>query len=181
MNFSSKGRRRTGVGRHVLPVVASLCVLAAASKEVRTDTLPRSLLVDSRERMALRRAFSGARRLLEKPACQKLFSDFTDPSGRPLQARLDELGLTGTDYLGTILFVDGHRLKSCGDGRALAVTEPASRVVHICGSRFALATDRTPEHAEATIVHEALHTLGLGENPPASHEITSRVLMRCRP
>jgi hypothetical protein len=26
-----------------------------------------------------------------------------------------------------------------------------------------------------------LHTLGLGENPPSSNEITRRVLARCRP
>jgi hypothetical protein len=34
--------------------------------------------------------------------------------------------------------------------------------------------------AEATVIHEALHTLGLGENPPTSREITAGVLKRCR-
>jgi len=29
------------------------------------------------------------------------------------------------------------------------------------------------------MIHEALHTLGLGENPPTSAEITERVLARC--
>jgi hypothetical protein len=33
--------------------------------------------------------------------------------------------------------------------------------------------------AEAVIIHEMLHTLGLGENPPSSTEITFRVLNRC--
>ena len=35
--------------------------------------------------------------------------------------------------------------------------------------------------AVATLIHEALHTLGLGENPPSSTEITERVLRRCTP
>jgi hypothetical protein len=30
------------------------------------------------------------------------------------------------------------------------------------------------------VIHEILHTLGLGENPPTSIEITQRVESRCR-
>jgi hypothetical protein len=30
------------------------------------------------------------------------------------------------------------------------------------------------------VIHEILHTLGLGENPPTSVEITQRVEARCR-
>jgi hypothetical protein len=30
------------------------------------------------------------------------------------------------------------------------------------------------------VVHELLHSLGLGENPPTSREITAQVLKRCR-
>ena len=33
--------------------------------------------------------------------------------------------------------------------------------------------------ARAVIIHEALHSLGLGENPPSSQAITARVLNRC--
>ena len=32
---------------------------------------------------------------------------------------------------------------------------------------------------EAVIIHETLHSLGLGENPPTSDEITWRVFSRC--
>jgi hypothetical protein len=31
----------------------------------------------------------------------------------------------------------------------------------------------------AVIIHEMLHSLGLGENPPSSKEITLRVMQRC--
>jgi hypothetical protein len=30
------------------------------------------------------------------------------------------------------------------------------------------------------VIHEMLHTLGLGENPPSTFEITARVRDRCR-
>ena len=33
---------------------------------------------------------------------------------------------------------------------------------------------------EAMVIHEMLHTLGLGENPPSTFEITARVRGRCR-
>ena len=33
--------------------------------------------------------------------------------------------------------------------------------------------------AEIIVLHEALHTLGLGENPPLSAVITDRVAARC--
>ena len=37
-----------------------------------------------------------------------------------------------------------------------------------------------PRLAEALVIHEMLHTLGLGENPPTSTEITKRVEGRCQ-
>jgi len=36
-----------------------------------------------------------------------------------------------------------------------------------------------PAYAEMILIHELLHTLGLGENPPTSLEITARVTERC--
>jgi len=37
-----------------------------------------------------------------------------------------------------------------------------------------------PFLADVALIHESLHSLGLGENPPSSSEITSRVISRCR-
>jgi hypothetical protein len=36
-----------------------------------------------------------------------------------------------------------------------------------------------PYEAEVCLIHDMLHTLGLGENPPTSSEITQRVKRRC--
>jgi hypothetical protein len=67
---------------------------------------------------------------------------------------------------------------ACATG-ALAVTEPRSRVVRVCSSRLVWTWQQNPRHVVAALIHEALHTLGLGENPPSSAEITSLVLRRC--
>ena len=46
--------------------------------------------------------------------------------------------------------------------------------------RFVVRNNRSPVRAQAIVIHEVLHTLGLGENPPSSTEITARVLARCQ-
>jgi hypothetical protein len=38
---------------------------------------------------------------------------------------------------------------------------------------------RNPVHIAALLIHEMMHTLGLGENPPNAEAITARVLERC--
>jgi hypothetical protein len=38
---------------------------------------------------------------------------------------------------------------------------------------------RDPGLSASLIIHESLHTLGLGENPPSSSEITQHVERRC--
>ena len=45
---------------------------------------------------------------------------------------------------------------------------------------FAEKQIRDPWTAENMVIHEMLHTLGLGENPPSSREITRRVNDRCQ-
>jgi hypothetical protein len=124
-------------------------------------------------------AVLGARRRLEQQACQRLFSEFSDASGRTLQKNLDALGQTGGAYLSLILFADGSDRPRCKADGALAFTTPGSRVVYVCTRAFKSLADRNPVRAEASVIHEALHTLGLGEKPPSPAEITKTVLARC--
>ena len=58
------------------------------------------------------------------------------------------------------------------------MTTPGSRTVRIC-PQFTQRQLRDPVLAEIVILHEALHTLGLGENPPLSTVITARVAAHC--
>jgi hypothetical protein len=51
--------------------------------------------------------------------------------------------------------------------------------VYVCTAWFREAFATNPGLAEEVIIHESLHALGLGENPPSSQEITTRVAERC--
>ena len=62
----------------------------------------------------------------------------------------------------------------------LAYTSPLSRVVHLCPHFLDNELER-PAFAQAVVIHEMLHTLGLGEDPPSSREITDRVRRACAP
>ena len=139
-----------------------------------------SLVLPAAGGVALHWAVVGAHRRLEQPACQGLLSEFSDASGRTLQENLDALGETGGTYLTRILFADGSGRPRCKGEGAFAFTTPGSRVVYICGREFKGLAARDPVRAQAIVIHEALHTLGLGENPPSSSEITARVLARCQ-
>jgi hypothetical protein len=129
---------------------------------------------------AVEHALAGAVHRLERDECRRIFADFRDGAGASLQDRLDRLGVGARDYLSLVVFADGYGQRSCRGTDVMAVTAPGSRVVRVCGRRFFEVQARSPERAELVVLHEALHTLGLGENPPDSLEITRRVGERCK-
>jgi hypothetical protein len=126
------------------------------------------------------RALQGAQRRLARPGCQRIFSDFQDADGRPLREGLERLGTTVEEFIGGLLFYDGSLADRCQQGRTLAYTFPGSRVVFVCAAEFARSARHDPFLSEAALIHESLHSLGLGENPPTSAAITARVMSRCR-
>jgi hypothetical protein len=128
---------------------------------------------------AVERAVAGARRRLARAECRRIFSDFADTTGAPLQQRLDAMRLDADVYLSRLVFTDGFAHRACQTGGALALTSPGGRVVHVCGPRFLRTQSRRPADADVVVLHEALHTLGLGENPPDSLTITRHVAARC--
>ena len=161
-----------------------LILSLGASRETRAGddgVVLRSLMPPGAQHAALRRAFMGARQRLARPECQQVFSEFKDASGRTLQEKLDAQGQTAATYLGLILFADGALLRRCQDPNVFAMTDPGSRVVHVCGHQFALVDGNNPRLTEAFLIHEELHSLGLRENPPSPKEITARVLAMCHP
>ena len=139
------------------------------------------------DQAALKRARDGAAQRLRGTECLKLLSDFTDSKGGSLQANLDTLEMSAADYIQTIDFRDGSGNQSCRQKTVQLTTFRHLPVVYVCpaglsvlGSRFAQIQIHNPALAEYMLIHEMLHTLGLGENPPSSLEITSRVISRCR-
>jgi hypothetical protein len=136
---------------------------------------------------AVERAKAGAARRLEKPECLKVLTEFTDGEGRTLDLNLGNWGMSAVEYVLNLPFHDGAAIPRCRRARIELVTHPGLRPVYVCpagvgglNSRFAQTQISTPAFAEAMVIHEMLHTLGLGENPPSSFEITERVRTRCR-
>ena len=127
----------------------------------------------------VRRALQGAAARLESDRCRGVFGEFADVAGHPLQEALERTGLSPAGYLSQILFYDGSGHRLCQKGRVLAVAHPGSRVVLVCPEAIRARYRRDPRYVEAILIHEALHTLGLAENPPTSFQITTQVLARC--
>ena len=82
-------------------------------------------------------------------------------------------------YLTGLVFIDGSGDAPCVAG-VFAFTTPGSRVIRLCVGALKQTWQEKPEHAVANFIHEMLHTLGLGEDPPSSAEITRRVAAACR-
>lgn len=139
----------------------------------------RLYIEDPYVRDAARRMLEEAAHWLSFPECQQLLLDFADGRGLPLRRKLAELGVAAVEYLRWIVFEDGTNRSRCRQRGVLAFTSPGSRVIYLCGRDFMRAAQRAPEDVRATVIHEMLHSLGLGENPPSSREITRRVRQRC--
>ncbi|MFI5183906.1 MAG: hypothetical protein ACHQNV_05885 [Vicinamibacteria bacterium] len=123
----------------------------------------------------LKAARIGARERLGRPECQAVLTDFESVNGGRLDLVLRSTGRTAQEQLDLLSFDSGLGRPGCGRPVA-ASTHIQSRVVYICLRPFALLR---PVERETVLIHEMLHSLGLGENPPTSGAITAQVMARC--
>lgn len=175
--------RRCGVG-YVLSFTAntliSALMLAAGGRGQERERAPtpapsKILISDVRLARSTRLAVRMASERVAAPGCHDLVSEFLDQRGRPLAAQLAALRMSLGEYLHIVYFLDGAGLPSCA-WDTVAVTTPGSRVVYLCRS----FTRESPSEAATTVIHEVLHSLGLGENPPSPLSISNRVRTQCR-
>jgi hypothetical protein len=124
-------------------------------------------------------ALRSAAAWLKAPKCQALLTEFSDQRGRALTERLAELRMSLAEYVAALIVEDGERYSRCRDESVLAFTAVGSRIIYVCGPAFVRAARRDAQEARAALVHELLHTLGLGENPPSPRQITYRVKQLC--
>jgi hypothetical protein len=117
-------------------------------------------------------------RRLASDACRALLTDFEDASGVELAARLEASGASLEQWISGVYFYEGNGARACDRHGVMAVTQPGSHVVYLCPA-FVQQQRRDPGLAEALVIHELLHTMGLAENPPTSLEINRRVFERC--
>jgi hypothetical protein len=161
-------------GSAALSASVLLTLAAPAAAEVK-----RAWGLSRVDEAAVERARAGAARRLQEPECQKVLDDFRDAAGRPLRRSLVTWQVSAAEYVQTIAFLRGSSHPLCRRGDVALVSTPGSPRVHVC-SPFAMIQVGDPGLAETMVIHEVLHTLGLGENPPSSLEITKQVKRRCR-
>ncbi len=142
---------------------------AAQPAGLRTAS-PRSVLETARGQAAEK---------LESPGCRLVLADFRDSSGRTLAERLARTGLSAPDFLSRLEFRDGRNEDVCHRRHLDACTVVGGSTVWTCpGGSLSPGGDNLRSGAN-TLIHEMLHALGLGENPPLPLEITRRVRERC--
>jgi hypothetical protein len=128
---------------------------------------------------AVAAALLGAQERLRVVVCQHLLDDYSDAGGQPLRDKLVPFAMEPADYLALLVIVDGGERgagRLCRTRGVAAVTEPNGRVVYVCGAAF---RELSEAHRENVLIHEMLHSLGLGEGPPSSAEINAAVWRRC--
>ncbi len=131
-------------------------------------------------KMTVRDSLREASVMVMKPSCAQLFDDFRDGMGAPLSRVLDAQRKTPGEWLSGLYFADGSPVRCRTDQAMVAYTAPGNRVIWICGDRFADQFALSVRRGAVLLIHECLHTLGLGENPPSSAAITAAVARRCR-
>jgi len=180
-------------GRSRAPVVPVVCVGAllgitlagperasAAEREASGAWSSRIHVRESHAELAVRAAIRGANRRLARPRCQSVLDEFMDGTGRRLRRSLEATGFEPESYLGTLFYYDGSRHPTCQRSGVLAFTVRGSHVVYVCSDRFYAQYRKSPRTTEVVLIHEMLHSLGLGESPPATEHITARVREACR-
>ncbi len=166
-------------GQALVPALMAFGVLLGPTgAEADELSVTNARLRRPQDRALLAEAIRGAARRLGDPRCQALLGEFRDGSRRPLREALQAEGMSAPQFLGRLYFYDGS-YQGCG-ARRLAYTAPGSRVVYVCGDRFRDVYFRNATLAEVAVVHETLHCLGLGENPPTWQEINDRIRAVCR-
>lgn len=117
---------------------------------------------------------------LESSPCRLLLEDFRNGStDLPLAESLSAMGLSAAEFLRSIRFRSGQGDARCSDRRLAAYTSPGSRAVVVCPVTGLGFRARDGRSTVTIVLHEALHSLGLRENPPSSEEITAAVERRC--
>ena len=130
-------------------------------------------------RVYVQRTVEGAAIRLADPACQDVLDDFTDGAGQRLSATLRASGRNAVAAFALLRFVNDRDSPQCRGGANLAFTQVGSRVIRVCGRSFKRRFLGNQDTTEVIMIHEFLHTLGLGENPPTSQAITKQVALRC--
>lgn len=119
---------------------------------------------------------------LRATGCRRIFGEFEDLEGHRLDDVLAAWGETAEERLRQLAFRDGSNSPGCERPGVFASTTPGSLTIFVCPA-FRLMAKQEPRTAANILIHEELHSLGVGEAPmpglPSSEDITTRVERRC--
>jgi hypothetical protein len=161
-----------------LTTAAPASVLAGDSRSA-VNTAPLRPLEASDQKI-VEAARHGARARLRSAECRKLLVDFKDGAGRPLEERLAAFAVAPDEFLATLPLLDGSSRPLCQAHQSQLLTSAGVPRIFVC-KPYLKSVYQERVMAEVYLIHELLHTLGLGENPPSSQEITRQVVRRCAP
>lgn len=163
--------------RRMAAVVAALLAWPGPAVAAKKTPVGARNYADGLGRAWVQSAVESAVPKLHEASCRRLFEDFSDRDGIPLARKLQDLGVTPEEYLTRwIWFMEGNQQPQCRDRNITAFTETGARVIYVCSSRIAA---NHISDGDIIVIHEMLHSLGLGENPPSAKEISERVIARC--
>ena len=171
----------SNLGRFALTALL-LAVASVAEAQAPAEAIEDAGYVDASMADAVSRVRKVVVRKLSAPKCQRIFAEFTDLSGLPLDQVLAAAGETAESRLRRMTFLDGTRVPPCGRRDVYAFTNPGSLSIQLCRNFRKLAL-RNAASAANLLIHEMLHSLGAGEAPHTGvlngYEITARVESRC--
>jgi hypothetical protein len=164
--------------RRVFPILA--CLAIAGSTVGAADAVPSRVHTSSiAVRFWVERSVADAAGRLEEVECQQVLADFQDASGRSLRENLMRTSMSAPEFVRRGLwFVDATGTPPCTRGPVAAFTAPGSRVIFVCSMHLLSPRSRLTSSGLA-LIHEALHALGLPENPPSPAAISRQVARRC--
>jgi hypothetical protein len=167
---------RLSVPRVLLAAAGSLALSTSAAAAGASDW-PN---VDPRVAPVLRGVLRQAAARFSTPECAALLYDFNDArTGHPLAETLTRSGLDLEAWLRSVYFLSGEGRTGCSGRGTFAYTPVGSSVVWVCPVTLEKSRRSRRGLTANVLIHETLHSLGLGEDPPSSEEISLQVESRC--
>jgi hypothetical protein len=145
-----------------------------------TTSYASNTITDSRLKEAVNKSITAAAEKLEDADCHAVLGDFKiGDTGKTPQDTLDGHGVSAKTYVTTWMrYRNGSGYTTCQDSKNYFFTSPGSRFVYAC-KQFSSVGNTNSSLGGDLVIHEMLHSLGLGENPPVAAEITQKVKDRC--
>ncbi|HQQ77001.1 MAG TPA: hypothetical protein PLB01_06570 [Thermoanaerobaculia bacterium] len=122
-------------------------------------------------------ASSLAAERLGTSACRGIFEELPDFTGRPVARRLEAGERSPSSHFARLTFL-GSTEGPCRYSGTAAWSVAGDTRVRVCARTFGAVAAHDRREAAAVLIHEALHTLGVGEDA-AKEPLTAFVRRRC--